>query len=252
MPKILSAHSSVGKSIQLKIHQAFDWIDKMDRLMKQRNTSSGLRLSLKWVPLPPRSESELDTDTLVKLLLSDTERLDESEINRMIEHFRKRILLAKESAKEDQGSLRKYINEMLDYRTWFTFRLDFRKGDQSNYRELTNSRFNVLSGGEKAMSMYIPLFAAANSRYSKAEADAPKILALDEAFAGVDDSNMRDMFELLTDMDFDYIMTSQVLWGCYDTVPSLAIYEIHRPKDIDVITLLHYRWNGKQKLYVEN
>ena len=243
---------SVGKSIQLKIHQAFDWIDKMDRLMKQRNTSSGLRLSLKWVPLPPQSESELDTDTLVKLLLSDTERLDESEINRMIEHFRKRILLAKESAKEDRGSLRKYINEMLDYRTWFTFRLDFRKGDQSNYRELTNSRFNVLSGGEKAMAMYIPLFAAANSRYSKAEADAPKILALDEAFAGVDDSNMRDMFELLTDMDFDYIMTSQVLWGCYDTVPSLAIYEIHRPKDIDIITLLHYRWNGKQKLYVEN
>ena len=96
------------------------------------------------------------------------------------------------------------------------------------------------------------MFAAANSRYSKAEDDAPKILALDEAFAGVDDSNMRDMFDLLTDMDFDYIMTSQVLWGCYDTVPSLAIYEIHRPKDIDMVTLLHYRWNGKQKLYVEN
>ena len=243
---------SVGKSIQFKIHQAYDWIDKMDRLMKQRNTSSGLRLSLKWIPMSQRSESELDTETLVQLLLSDTERLEDDEINKMIEHFRKRILLAKESAKEEQGSLRKYINEMLDYRTWFTFRLDFRKGEQSNYRELTNSRFNVLSGGEKAMAMYIPLFAAANSRYSKAGADAPKILALDEAFAGVDDSNMRDMFELLTDMDFDYIMTSQVLWGCYDTVPGLAIYEIHRPKDIDMVTLIHYRWNGKQKLYVEN
>ena len=243
---------SIGKSIRLRIHQANDWIDKMDRLMKQRQTSSGLKLSLKWIPLSQRSESELDTETLVQLLLSDTERLDDSEINKMIEHFRKRILLAKESAKEEQGSLRRYINEMLDYRTWFTFRLDFRKGEQSNYRELTNSRFNVLSGGEKAMAMYIPLFAAAHSRYSKADSDAPKILALDEAFAGVDDSNMRDMFELLTDMDFDYIMTSQVLWGCYDTVPGLAIYEIHRPKDVDVITLLHYRWNGKQKLYVEN
>lgn len=243
---------SIGKSIRSRIHQAYDWIDKMDQLMKQRKTSSGLKLSLKWIPLSQRSESELDTETLVQLLLSETERLDDSEINKMIEHFRKRILWAKESAKEEQGSLRRYINEMLDYRTWFTFRLDFRKGEQSNYRELTNSRFNVLSGGEKAMAMYIPLFAAANSRYSKAENDAPKILALDEAFAGVDDSNMRDMFELLTEMDFDYIMTSQVLWGCYDTVPGLAIYEIHRPKDVDVVTLLHYRWNGKQKLYVEN
>ncbi|MCB7068089.1 TIGR02680 family protein [Enterocloster citroniae] len=243
---------SIGKSIRFRIHQAYDWIDRMDRLMKQRKTSSGLKLSLKWIPLSQRSEAELDTETLVQLLLSDAQRLDDSEINKMIEHFRKRILLAKESAKEEQGSMRRYINEMLDYRTWFTFRLDFRKGEQSNYRELTNSRFNVLSGGEKAMAMYIPLFAAANSRYSKAEIDAPKIIALDEAFAGVDDSNMRDMFELLTDMDFDYIMTSQVLWGCYDTVPGLAIYEIHRPKDVDVITLLHYRWNGKQKLYVEN
>lgn len=243
---------SVGKSIQLKIHQAQDWIDRMDRLMKQRNTSSGLKLSLKWIPMSQKSEAELDTETLVQLLLSDTERLDDSEINKMIEHFRKRILLAKESAKEEQGSLRKYINEMLDYRTWFSFRLDFRKGEQSNYRELTNSRFNVLSGGEKAMAMYIPLFVAANSRYGEADTDAPKIIALDEAFAGVDDANMRDMFELLTDMDFDYIMTSQVLWGCYDTVPSLAIYEIHRPKDTDIATLLHYRWNGKQKLYVES
>lgn len=242
---------SVGKSIQLKIHQAFDWIDRMDQLMRQRNTTSGLKLSLKWVPMSQRSESELDTETLVQLLLSDNERLDDSEINKMIEHFRKRILLAKESAKEEQGSLRKYINQMLDYRTWFMFRLDFRKGEQSNYRELTDKRFNVLSGGEKAMAMYIPLFAAANSRYSEADTEAPKIIALDEAFAGVDDSNMRDMFELLTDMDFDYVMTSQVLWGCYDTVPSLAIYEIHRPKDIDIITLLHYRWNGKQKIYME-
>lgn len=243
---------SVGKTIRAKIHRAYDWIERMDRLMRQRNTSSGLRLSLKWVPLPQKSESELDTETLVNLLLSDTDRMDDSEIDKMLQHFKKRIALAKETAKEEQGSLRKYMNQILDYRSWFEFRLDYRKGSQSNYRELTNNRFNVLSGGEKAMAMYIPLFAAANSRYGEAGGDAPKIISLDEAFAGVDDSNMRDMFELLTDMDFDYIMTSQVLWGCYDTVPNLAIYEIYRPKDVDIITLLHYKWNGRQKLYVEN
>jgi len=101
------------------------------------------------------------------------------------------------------------------------------------------------------MAMYIPLFAAAYSRYGDAAADAPKIIALDEAFAGVDDSNMRDMFELLTDMDFDYVMTSQVLWGCYDTVPGLSIYQIHRPADANVITLMHYIWNGKRLIMLE-
>lgn len=53
-------------------------------------------------------------------------------------------------------------------------------------------------------------------------------------------------------MGFDYMMTSQVLWGCYDTVPKLAIYEIYRPKDVDFVTLFRYRWNGKIKEYVES
>jgi uncharacterized protein (TIGR02680 family) len=243
---------SVGKAIRDKIHRANDWVYSMDKLMKQRNTSSGLKLSLHWIPLAQKSEDELDSRTLVDLLLSDPERMEEEEIDKITLHFRKRIDLAKEEAKQEQGTLRRYINQMLDYRSWFEFRLDYRKGERSNYIELTDSRFNVLSGGEKAMAMYIPLFAAASSRYSDAAEDAPKIISLDEAFAGVDDSNMRDMFELLTDMNFDYIMTSQVLWGCYDTVPSLAIYEIHRTIDTNMITLLHYRWNGKRKILLEN
>lgn len=242
---------SVGKAIRNRIQRARDWVEQMDKLMRQRNTSSGLRLSLKWVPLARKTEDELDTETLVELLMRDAHRMDDEEIERVIAHFRTRILRAKQDAQEEQGTLRRHIYQLLDYRTWFGFRLEHRKGEQSNYTELTDSKFNVLSGGEKAMAMYIPLFAATYARYSDAGEDAPKIISLDEAFAGVDDANMRDMFQLLTDMGFDYIMTSQVLWGCYDTVPKLAIYEIHRPKDTDIITLFHYRWNGERVLYEE-
>lgn len=242
---------SVGKAIRNRIHRARDWTVKMDELMKQRNTSSGLKLSLKWVPLERKSEDELDTETLIELLMRDAERMNDQEFEKVNSHFRTRILRAKQEAQEEQGSLRRYIYQMLDYRSWFEFRLEHRKGEQSNYTELTDSKFNVLSGGEKAMAMYIPLFAATYSRYSDASPDAPKIISLDEAFAGVDEANMRDLFQLLTDMEFDYIMTSQVLWGCYDTVPSLAIYELYRPRDTDVITLFHYRWNGETTALVE-
>ncbi|WP_018306008.1 TIGR02680 family protein [Desulfitobacterium hafniense] len=242
---------SVGKAIRSRIHRARDWTVRMDGLMKQRNTSSGLKLSLKWIPLGQKTENELDTQTLIELLMRDAERMDDEEFEKILTHFRTRILKAKQEAQEEKESLRRYIYQMLDYRAWFEFKLEHRKGDQSNYTELTDSKFNVLSGGEKAMAMYIPLFAAAYSRYSDANPDAPKIISLDEAFAGVDDANMRDMFQLLTDMGFDYMMTSQVLWGCYDTVPSLAIYEIYRPRDADAITLFHYRWNGKTRSLIE-
>lgn len=243
---------SVGKAIRNRILRARDWVAQMDQLMRQRDTSSGLRLSLKWIPLARKTEEELDTETLIELLMRDGDRMNDEEIEQVINHFRSRIQRAKENATDDQGSLQRHIYQLMDYRSWFEFRLEHRKGEQPNYTELTDSKFNVLSGGEKAMSMYIPLFAATYSRYSDASPESPKIISLDEAFAGVDDANMRDMFQLLTDMGFDYMMTSQVLWGCYDTVPNLAIYELYRPKDAEVVTLLHYRWNGKVTELVED
>ena len=70
--------------------------------------------------------------------------------------------------------------------------------------------------------MYVPLFAAVNAQYQKAEnKDHPRMIALDEAFAGVDDKNISSMFELVHKLDFDYIMNSQALWGCFETVKGL-------------------------------
>ncbi len=242
---------SVGRAIRLRIHRARNWVRQMNELMRERDTSSGLQLSLEWVARARKTESDLDTETLVELLLRDAHRLDDEEIEQVITHFRTRVSQAKQNADEEQGTLRSYIYDLLDYRSWFEFKLLYRTGNNLAYRELTDSKFNVLSGGEKAMSMYIPLFAATYSRYTDASTDAPKIISLDEAFAGVDDSNIRDMFQLLTDMGFDYMMTSQVLWGCYDSVPRLAIYEIYRPKDSNTITLFHYRWDGKRRVLIE-
>jgi uncharacterized protein (TIGR02680 family) len=242
---------SVGKTIRQKIHRAKEWVKRMNRLMSERNTTSGLRLALEWEPKPAQNEQQLDTEKLVELLMREAHRLDDAEIDQIIAHFRDRIVWAKHNAQQERDSLRKHIYKLLDYREWFQFVLYYRKGEQTSYRELTDSRFNVLSGGEKAMAMYIPLFAATYSRYTDAGPDSPRIISLDEAFAGVDEENMRDMFQLLTDMEFDYMMTSQVLWGCYDTVPNLAIYEIYRPKDTSFVTTFHYRWNGQRRELVD-
>jgi uncharacterized protein (TIGR02680 family) len=239
----------VGKTISRKINRAERWVREMNRLMQARQTSSGLRLSLKWEPRPAQNEREMDTAELVKLLRFDRHLLRDEQIDRVIEHFRSRINWARQEV-ESQDTLRQRIKQVLDYREWFRFTLYYEKGDQPR-RELTDSRFNVLSGGEKAMAMYIPLFAATYSRYSDARADAPRLISLDEAFAGVDEENLQDMFGLLTEMGFNYMMTSQVLWGCYATVPGLAIYELYRPRGATCVTLFHYRWDGYQRHLVE-
>ena len=62
---------------------------------------------------------------------------------------------------------------------------------------------------------------------------------------GVDDKNIESMFMMVEDLDFDYIMNSQVLWGCYRSVKRLRICELLRPLNSSVITVINYIWNGK-------
>ena len=112
--------------------------------------------------------------------------------------------------------------------------------NQEGKKPLTNGAFNRFSGGEKAMAMYVPLFAAVNAQYQKSSrTDFPRMIALDEAFAGVET------------LDFDYIMNSQAIWGCYGTVPALRISELYRPADARVVTVIHYTWNGHERILDE-
>jgi len=238
--------NSVGRIIRGRIQRAEHWVEEMNRLMDERDTSSGLRFQIRWKPRTADHEDEIDTQDLVELLKSDPRLLKESDMSRITNHFRVKIERAKQQL-EVKGygeSFHQIIKEMLDYRHWFEFRLLSQK-EGEKWKELTDRAFFQFSGGEKAMAMYIPLFSAAYSRYSDARADAPRIISLDEAFAGVDENNIRDMFDLLEKLGFNYIMNSQALWGDYDTVSHLAIAELVRPKNASYVTVIRYSWDGK-------
>lgn len=237
--------NSVGRIIRHRINRAEQWVKQINTLMEQRDTSSGLTFSIRWNPRTADYEAELDTRDLVDLLRSDPRLLKEQDIERVTQHFRSKIERAKEIlAERGYGeSFHQVIKDILDYRQWFAFTLYYRR-EGENRRELTNNVFYTFSGGEKAMAMYIPLFSAAYSRYREAREDAPYIIALDEAFAGVDENNIRDMFDLVEKLGFNYIMNSQGLWGDYDTVSSLAICELVRPKNAPYVSVVRYYWDG--------
>lgn len=100
------------------------------------------------------------------------------------------------------------------------------------------------------MAMYVPLFSAVVAKYAGARPDAPKLISLDEAFAGVDETNIRDMFRLMVEFEFNFMINSQILWGDYDTVPALAIYQLIRPENARFVSVIRYLWNGKKKVMV--
>ena len=236
--------NSIGRIISQRINSAEGWVAHMNDLMESLDTSSGLVFSLRWKPLTADDDSQMDTEELVRLLRSDRRLLKEEDMKRIVRHFQSRIEQAKAQADVRSESFQDLVKETLDFRKWFSFNLFYRREGMPK-KELTNSVFGKFSGGEKAMSMYIPLFSAAYSRYGEARPDAPKVISLDEAFAGVDENNIREMFALVEQLSFNYIMNSQALWGDYDTVRSLAVCELVRPKNAPFVSVVRYHWDGR-------
>lgn len=241
---------TISRQLTDRIAESRKWVSDMSRLMREMDTSMGLVFSLDWKPLRAENDRELDTAELEQILLRDHTLLTVDDIEKVAAHFRSRIR-AEKLKLEERGDMINYmdlVRDALDYRKWFEFRMYFRRGEGEK-KPLTNGAFNRFSGGEKAMAMYVPLFAAVNAQYKKAEqADHPRMIALDEAFAGVDDKNISSMFELVHKLDFDYIMNSQALWGCFETVKGLRIAELSRPQDSQIVSVIRYTWNGCEKI----
>lgn len=244
---------TISQQLTDRIEESRKWVSDMSKLMKEMDTSMGLSFSLDWRPRKAENDAELDTAELEQILLRDRALLTMEDIEKVAAHFRSKIRTEKRRIEEDGGVINymELVRDALDYRKWFEFQMFFRRGEESR-KPLTNAAFNRFSGGEKAMAMYVPLFAAVNAQYQKAEnEDHPRMVALDEAFAGVDDKNISSMFELVHKLDFDYIMNSQALWGCFETVKGLRIAELLRPQNSQTVSVIRYTWTGHERILDE-
>lgn len=238
----------LSKKVRIRIQNSRDWVNHMNNYMNGMNTSSGLKLNLQWKSKKAESDEELDTKKLVEILEKDQKAVKESDLEKLSLHFRTKIANARKLQNTDDNtqSFHQLMREIMDYRQWYEFKIMAQKTGEVK-KELTNNIFYAFSGGEKAMAMYIPLFSAVAAKFKSAREDAPLLIALDEAFAGVDEKNINNMFALIEKFGFDYIMNSQVLWGDYPSVKALAIYELFRPENARFVTVIPYEWDGQIK-----
>lgn len=244
---------TVSKKLYYRIDSSRRWVASMAGLMEGINTSMKLEFSLKWTPRKFQQGELLEFKELYAILGKSKAIIRPEDYEKLSGYFKEKIEIEKRLFEErgEEINYSQLVKNVLDYRKWFEFRLLCKPSNSDKFTELTVSRFNTFSGGERALSLYIPLFAAVAAQYGKTGEQSPKILALDEAFAGVDDSNISEMFGLLEKLGFGYIVNSQALWGCYETVPSLEIAELFHERDSDLISVVLYEWNGKIKTLAE-
>jgi hypothetical protein len=139
-----------------------------------------------------------------------------------------------------------HLTRALDYRGWHRFAVERRQG--GGWFSATGPS----SGGERVLAASVPLFAAASSYYRSAgNPHAPRLVMLDEAFAGVDDRARAQCLGLLAAFDLDVVMTSEREWGCYAEVPGLAIAQLSRIDGVAAVLVSRWEWDGAERNRVE-
>ncbi|MQY17292.1 TIGR02680 family protein [Nocardia macrotermitis] len=234
--------TGLAQQIHERTSDARDLITRMGSEMRQRRMSSGNTIGVHWVLADGLSES---ARAVCKLLDRDASELSPEDLATVRAHFAAEIRAAR--AAHPERSYPEILATTLDYRTWRAFSFTLVTADGTEDR-LTVARHSALSGGEQSVSLHLPLFAAAHVLLDSADPQAPRLLALDEAFAGVDDNGRSELLGLSVDFDLDLFMTGYDLWITYDHVPACAHYDLAHSAAENTVSATLLVWDSRDLL----
>jgi hypothetical protein len=222
-----------------RIRQAADLVNRVSSQLEQVRTVSGLRIRLVWevdADLDPRLRMARD------LLLQDPARLTDEQRGALHDFFRSRIDEMRDRGTADGWE--QQLSEVLDYRMWHRFVVQMRAAGA--WTPVTRRQHGAKSGGEKAIVLHLPLFAAAAAHY-QASPHAPRLILLDEVFVGVDQTNRGQLMDVLTGLDLDLMLTSDQEWCTYAEVDGIAIHQLITGDDDgdDAVTTARFVWTGR-------
>ena len=242
--EILENHlvNEVAGTLQELITGAESQVTAINADLADRPTSTGMRLRLRWraARTAPDGLGRV-RDRLLRQTADAWSVADRAAVGAFLQEQIKR-----EHAEDTASGWAEQLTRALDYRGWHEFTIE--RYQDGQWRSATGPA----SGGERVLAASVPLFAAASSFYTSAgNPHAPRLVALDEAFAGVDDDSRAKCLGLLAAFDLDVVMTSEREWGCYPQVPGLAIAQLTRRDGIDAVLVTPWRWDGHERIRLD-
>ncbi|MFJ2902502.1 TIGR02680 family protein [Streptomyces sp. NPDC087212] len=228
----------IRRHLAARIRRAGELVDRMNGHLERVRTASHVAVQLVWDVRPDLPDS---TRTARHLLLKDPGRVTESDREALHAFFRARIEEAKGS--DTAASWEEHLGDVLDYTAWHSFTVRLERADGNGWQPLTKRLHGALSGGEKAIALHLPLFAAVAAHYEDVPL-APRPILLDEVFVGVDTVNRGQVFALLTALDLDLMITSDHEWATYRELPGIAVHQLLTDGDDEAVTSARFVWNG--------
>ncbi|MPV50648.1 TIGR02680 family protein [Pseudactinotalea sp. HY160] len=236
--EILENHlvSEVAGHLHELLLTAEGQIDRMNRELAARKTSTGMQLRVRW---RERGDGPAGLAAARGLMVRSDASWTAQDRAAIGDFLQAQIAEVRQA--DPTGSWQEHLERALDYRQWHTFVVE--RWQSGQWR----SASGPASGGERALAVSVPLFAAASAHYNSAGPHAPRLILLDEAFAGVDDDSRAKSLGLLATFDLDVVMTSEREWGCYPQVPGLSIAQLSRVEGIDAVGVTRWRWDGRRR-----
>jgi hypothetical protein len=232
--------SSLAHQIHQRVLAARDLVRDMDADTRAKPMSSGLSIGISWIRNDRNTEFQ---HAVASLLQRDVPALSAGDLEQLRRRLRE--MIREHRARNPRDTFRETLRVVLDYRDWYAFAVQLiHPGGRTE--QLTRKRHSSMSGGEKSAAIHMPLFAAANAIYSSAKADCPRMIALDEAFAGIDGNFMPDLLGLTTKFDLDLFMTGHDLWVSVPTVPMIAHYDVRHDEQSQTVSTMLILWDGEQ------
>ncbi|MDZ7785477.1 MAG: TIGR02680 family protein [Halioglobus sp.] len=231
----------VAAQLQQLMREADERMRRINAELDQRPTSTGVKFKLVWQPRDDDDGAALAGLADVRKLLLHTSSDAWSAANRAAVGDFLQARIAAERERDDGVARIDQLARALDYRAWHQFRVQ--RWQDGKWRRLSGPA----SSGERALGLTVPLFAAASSHYESAAATAPRLVMLDEAFAGIDDAARAHCMDLIREFDLDFVMTSEREWGCYAELPGVAICHLVRREGVDAVHVSRWRWNGRTR-----
>ena len=223
------------------IREAEELVLGMNRQLLPRPNSTGMTLRFNWETDVEGPMAFVDAR---KKLLGDHATWSPADRTALGQFLQDQINRAR-----DEGAANTWQEQLsaaLDYRSWHQFHVERRQ--ENKWVRLNRKTHGTGSGGEKAIALTIPQFAAAAAYYDSAAKHAPRLILLNEAFVGIDADMRGKCMGLLHEFDLDFVMTSEREWGCYRSMPGLAIYQLSARADIDAVWASRWVWNGRERV----
>jgi hypothetical protein len=238
---------SVRQALAERIRLANGLVDGINQqLAAVRTDAAGVEVRLRWGVDPDQPEA---VKSARSLLLRDPADLTDDERGALQEFVRARVDQARAEL-EANAPWEARLRETLDYRAWHRFTLQIAHRDWDGFQPATPRRLERLSTGERSIALHLPMLASIAAHYSDEvgrPTGCPRLILLDELFAGVDAANRAKLFGAFTDWDLDAVFTSDHEWCQYASLDGIAIHHLHPAGGEEPVTSTRFTWDGRRR-----